>query len=57
VAQEGERLPCLQPWRAETIAGGSAQVPRPGLGHRKETFLERGNVSQISPLALRPELA
>lgn len=57
MAQEGERLPCLQPWRAETIAGGSAQVPRPGLGHRKETFLERGNVSQISPLALRPELA
>lgn len=28
--------------RAETIAGGPAQIPRPGLGHRKEAFSGKG---------------
>lgn len=31
-----------QPLRAETIAGGPAQIPRPGLGHRKEAFSGKG---------------
>lgn len=31
-----------QPSRAETIAGGPAQIPRPGLGHRKEAFSGKG---------------
>lgn len=35
-------LALTQPSRAETIAGGPAQIPRPGLGHRKEAFSGKG---------------